>query len=54
MAHCNTIFHHMLKLIPRHHFPRLEQEHGTGRPARTFNCWHQLVQLIFPGIITGG
>ncbi len=31
MAHCNTIFHQMLKLIPRHHFARLEAEHGTGR-----------------------
>jgi hypothetical protein len=30
MAHCNTIFQQMLKLIPRHHFSRLEQEHGTG------------------------
>ena len=54
MTHCNTIFHQMLNLIPRHHFSRLEQEHGTGRPARTFNRWHQLVQLIFPGIIPGG
>jgi hypothetical protein len=47
MAHCNTIFHHMLKLIPRHHFSRLALEHGTGRPARTFSRWHQLVHLIF-------
>jgi hypothetical protein len=47
MAHCNTIFHHMLKLIPRHHFSKLEREHGTGRPSRTFSRWHQLVHLIF-------
>jgi len=47
MAHCNTIFHHMLKLISRHHFSRLEREHGTGRPSRTFSRWHQLVHLIF-------
>jgi len=47
MAHCNTIFHHMLKLIPRHHFSRLAREHGTGRPARTFSRWHQLVHFIF-------
>ncbi len=36
MAHCNTIFHQMLKLIPRHHFGKLETEHGTGRKARSF------------------
>jgi hypothetical protein len=47
MAHCNTILHQMLKLIPRHHFAKLEAEHGTGRPARTFSRWHQLVHLIF-------
>jgi Transposase DDE domain/Domain of unknown function (DUF4372) len=37
----------MLKLIPRHHFSKLEREHGTGRPPRTFSRWHQLVHLIF-------
>jgi len=47
MAHCNTIFQQMLKLIPRHHFSRLEQEHGTGRHARSFTRWNQLVHLVF-------
>ena len=47
MAHSNTIFHQMLKLIPRHHFSRLEREHSSGRPARTFSRWHQLVHLLF-------
>jgi hypothetical protein len=37
----------MLKLIPKHHFSRLEREHSTGRPSRTFSRWHQLVHLIF-------
>ena len=37
----------MLKLIPRHHFAKLEREHGTGRPPRTFSRWHQLVHLVF-------
>ncbi len=37
----------MLKLIPRHHFAKLEGEHGTGRQARTFSRWHQLVHLLF-------
>jgi hypothetical protein len=36
MAHCNTIFHQMLKLIPRHNFAKLEAEQGTGRKARSF------------------
>jgi hypothetical protein len=46
MAHCNTIFHQMLKLIPRHHFDKLEAEHGTSRKARSFTCWSQLVHLL--------
>jgi len=46
MAHCNTIFHQMLKLIPRHHFTKLETEHGTGRKARSFTRWSQLVHLL--------
>jgi hypothetical protein len=46
MAQCNTIFHQMLKLIPRHHFAKLEAEHGTGRKARSFSRWSQLVHLL--------
>ncbi|MEJ2672982.1 MAG: IS4 family transposase [Deltaproteobacteria bacterium] len=46
MAHCNTIFSQMLKLIPRHHFAKLEAEHGTGRQARSFSRWSQLVHLL--------
>jgi hypothetical protein len=46
MAHCNTIFHQMLKLIPRHHFAKLEAEHSTGRKARIFTRWSQLVHLL--------
>jgi putative transposase len=36
----------MLKLIPRHHFAKLETEHGTGRKARSFTRWSQLVHLL--------
>jgi hypothetical protein len=47
MAHCNTIFQQMLKLIPRHNFSKLDRDHSTGRQARSFTRWHQLVHLIF-------
>jgi putative transposase len=36
----------MLKLIPRHHFGKLETEHGTGRKARSFTRWSQLVHIL--------
>jgi putative transposase len=37
----------MLKLIPRHHFAKLEAEHSTGRKARSFSRWSQLAHLLF-------
>ena len=46
MAQCNTIFPQMLKLIPRHHFAKLEAEHSTGRKTRSFTRWSQLVHLL--------
>ncbi len=46
MAHCHTNFHQMLILIPRHHFGKLEIEPGTGRKARSFTRWSQLVYLL--------
>jgi len=46
MAQCHTIFHQMLKLIPRHHFDKLEAEHGTGRKARSVTPGSQLVPLL--------
>jgi len=36
----------MLKLIPRHHFGKLEAEHSSGRKARSFTRWSQLVHLL--------
>lgn len=47
MAHCNTLFHQMLKLIPRHVFDKLESGHSTGRRARSFTRWSQFVNLMF-------
>ena len=47
MAHCNTIFHQMLKFIPRHRFEALEGHHSTGRKSRHFSRWNQFVHLMF-------
>jgi putative transposase len=47
MAHCNTVFHQLLRFIPRHRFGTLEKEHGTGRKARKFTRWNQFVALMF-------
>ena len=47
MAHCNTVFHQLLRFIPRHRFETLEKEYGTGRKARKFTRWNQFVALMF-------
>jgi hypothetical protein len=43
MAHGNTIYHQMLKLIPRDHFGKLETEPGTGLKARVKSPQHYCV-----------
>ena len=47
MAHYNTLFHSMLKFIPRHEFSTLEKRHSTGRKPRIFTRWNQFVHLMF-------
>ena len=47
MAHCITIFHQMLKFIPRHQFEALESRHSTGRKSRKCSRWNQFVHLMF-------
>ena len=45
MAHCNTIFSQILKLIPRHEFEALANQHHRGRSFRTASRWSQFVTL---------
>lgn len=45
MAHCNTIFSQILKLVPRHEFETLAKQHHSGRSFRTASRWSQFVTL---------
>lgn len=45
MAHHNTIFAQMLKLISRHEFESLTKTHHTGQKLRKMNRWSQFVAL---------
>ncbi len=45
MAHCNTIFSQILKLVPRHEFETLSKQHHSGRSFRTASRWSQFVSL---------
>ena len=45
MAHCNTIFAQILKLMPRHEFKTPAKHHHSGRSFRTTSRWSQFVML---------
>ena len=46
MAHNNTVFSQLLKLIPRHEFESLAIRHHSGRSFRTASRWSQFVTLM--------
>jgi len=46
MAHCNTILSQILKLVPRHEFEILANQHHSGRSFRTASRWSQFVVLM--------
>ena len=45
MAHHNTVFSQILKLVPRHEFESLAREHHQGRCLRKMTRWSQFVSL---------
>ena len=45
MAHCNTILFQILKLVPRHEFETLANQHHSGRSFRTASRWSQFVTM---------
>ena len=52
MAHCNTIFAQMLKIVPRHEFETLARQHHRGRAFRKASRWSQFVTMVM-GQLTG-
>lgn len=47
MKHHNTVFHQILKVLPRQRFQAVVDRHGGDRRIRTLSCWDQLVVLLF-------
>jgi hypothetical protein len=45
LAHHNTVFSQILKLIPRHEFETLANQHHCGRSFRTASRWSQFVTM---------
>ncbi|MFP4596483.1 IS4 family transposase [Ralstonia sp.] len=46
MAHHNTVFAQLLRLLPRHRFDALAGEHHHGCKLRSINRWSQCVALM--------
>ena len=45
MSHYNTVFSQVLKLIPRHEFETLSNQHHSGRSFSTANRWSQFITM---------
>lgn len=45
MSHHNTVFSQLLKLIPRHEFEKLSNQHHSGRSFRKASRWSQFVTM---------
>lgn len=45
MAHCNTVLTQILKIVPRHEFERLANQHHSGRSFRKASRWSQFVSM---------
>ena len=45
MVHCNTVLSQILKIVPRHEFETLAQQHHSGRKFRSASRWSQFVTM---------
>jgi putative transposase len=45
LAHHNTVFSQLLKLVPRHEFETLANQHHEGRKLRKMTRWSQFVAM---------
>jgi putative transposase len=47
MHHQNSVFHQLLKVIPRHRFQRYVAAHGGDFRVRNLRCWDQFIALLY-------
>ena len=45
LAHHNTVFSQLLKLVSRHEFEALANQHHTGRKLRKMTRWSQFLAM---------
>ena len=47
MKHINTVFHQLLREVPRHHFERVINRYEGNRRVRSLPCWTQFCAMLF-------
>ena len=47
MKHNNSVFHQLLKQLPRHQFQKVVDRHKGDHRTRSLTCWTQLISLMF-------
>ena len=46
MAHYNTVFHTLAKILPRHEIDRLDRKYGQGDKRRKTSRYVQLIVML--------
>ena len=47
MAHYNTVFHTLAKILPRHEIDRLDRKYGQGNRRRKTSRYVQLMTKLY-------
>jgi hypothetical protein len=47
VSYCNTVFHQMLDIFPRHQFQKVVNQHRGDYRVRRLRCWDQFVHLLY-------
>ena len=47
MKHNNSVFHQLLKQLPRQQFQKVVDRHNGDHRVRSLTCWTQLISLMF-------
>ena len=52
MAHYNTVFHTLSKILPRHEIDRLDRKYGQGDKRRKTSRYAQLIVMLMAQILS--
>jgi len=47
MKHINTVFHQLLREVPRHQFEKVINRYEGDRRIRSLSCWTQFCAMLF-------